>query len=193
MAKKQLWLLTGGNGAGKTTFYHSFLEKTGLPFINADKIAKGINPQNPEVISYQAAKLAAKLFNNMLTNGSSFVFETVFSHPSKIDFVALAKAHGFEIILVYIHLKNHTLNNARIAMRVEAGGHHVPDEKVQTRIPRTLENIKNTLPLVDIARFYDNSNTDHPYQTIAEIRQHKLTQQQNPLPTWAGVMLTGYL
>lgn len=129
----------------------------------------------------------------MLSNNSSFVFETVFSHPSKIDFVAEAKAHGFEIILIYIHLQTPSLNQARVAMRVEAGGHHVPDEKVQTRIPRTIENIKNTLPLTDIARLYDNSNTDIPYQTVAEIRQQNISQQQDPLPDWAKAMLKGYL
>ena len=101
----QLWLLAGGNGAGKSTFYHQFLEPLGIPFVNADIIAKKIFPKSPEERSYDAAKIAEKLRANLLQEARSFCFETVFSHPSKIDFVGHAKALGYEIILVFIHLE----------------------------------------------------------------------------------------
>lgn len=79
----------------------------------------------------------------------AFCFETVFSHSSKIDFVAQAKALGYKIILVLIHLDNVSLNQARIYQRVSEGGHSVPDEKVRSRVPRLLKLIKQTLPLCD--------------------------------------------
>lgn len=91
MHSKQLWLLAGGNGAGKSTFYHTQLEPLGFPFVNAAIIAEQIR-------------------KDLLQQGSSFCFETVFSHHSKIDFAVQAKTSGYEIILVFIHLENISLN-----------------------------------------------------------------------------------
>ena len=102
--RKQLWVLAGGNGAGKSTFYQTQLAPLGLPFINADILAKELYPQSAEEHSYDAAKLATEMRFRLLHEGRSFCFETVFSHPSKIDFVAQAKVLGYEIILVFIHL-----------------------------------------------------------------------------------------
>lgn len=112
---KQLWVLAGGNGAGKSTFYRCFLEMQGIKFVNADIIAKQIDKDNPEKFSYEAAAKAAKLRSSLLRKGVAFCFETVFSHPSKIDFIAEAKTFNYQTILVYIHLQNAALNLARIA------------------------------------------------------------------------------
>jgi hypothetical protein len=70
-----------------------------------------------------------------LQEGRNFYFETVFSHPSKIDFVAHAKALGYQIILVFIHLEPTALNKARVKQRTEEGGHTVPEDKIENRIP----------------------------------------------------------
>ena len=189
---KQLWLLAGGNGAGKSTFYQHFLAQTGLPFINADILAKGLDRENPEAISYKAAKLAEKLRLNLLRSGTSFCFETVFSHPSKIDFLAKAKSAGYEIILIYIHLETDQLNQARVSQRVAEGGHSVPSEKIISRIPRTMHYVSDALALVDIARFYDNSSHAQPFVSIASLTKGKL-QQFKTLPDWAKKMLVSYL
>jgi len=101
---KQIWLLAGGNGAGKSTFYLLFLAPRGIKLLNANLIAKEINPENPEKVSYEAANFVGRLLEDFLFQGISFCYETVFSHRSKIDFVAKAKAQGYKIILVYIHL-----------------------------------------------------------------------------------------
>ena len=95
MADQQLWLLVGGNGAGKSTFYHLALEPLGLPFVNADRLARLVYPEAPEAHSYAAAQLAEQQRNSLLLSGASFCFETVYSHPSKIDFAARAKALGY--------------------------------------------------------------------------------------------------
>lgn len=182
---KQLWMLVGGNGAGKSTFYQQALKPLGMPFINADLIAKELYPDNPEANSYQAARLAEQLRYEQLNEGNSFCFETVFSHPSKIDFVAHAKALGYEIILVLIHVQSPGLNQARVAQRVEAGGHHVPDDKVLSRIPRMLENVKATIPLCDQVRVLDNSRLDRPFLPVLTIKRGIKTLHQTPLPDWA--------
>jgi len=157
-SKKQLWLLTGGNGSGKSTFYEQFLAPTGLPLVNADILAKQLDSEQSEAASYKAAFLAGKLRTELLSTGNSFCFETVFSHPSKIDFVAEARTLGYEIILVYIHLQTDELNQARVAQRVQHGGHDVPTDKIINRIPRTMQYVREALPLVDKAKFYDNSS-----------------------------------
>lgn len=186
---KQLWLLTGGNGAGKSTFYELFLKPRGLPFINADLIARELYPAAPEQHSYDAARVAEVLRQELLASGSSFCFETVFSHPSKIDFVARAKALGYHIVLVFVHLAHPTLNLARVHQRVARGGHAVPDDKVLTRIPRTLNNLRAVLPLCNEVRLVDNSSADRPYAPVLTLREGVLIDACNPLPEWARGVL----
>jgi predicted ABC-type ATPase len=186
---KQLWLLAGGNGAGKSTFHRIFLAPRGIKLINADLIAKEINPETPEKVSYEAASLVARLLQDLLYQGFSFCLETVFSHESKIDFVAKAKALGYEIILVYIHLDNPHLNEARVHQRVTEGGHHVPANKIHSRIPRTMKHVSTLLPLVDEARLLDNSSQRNPFQQVAVLRKGRPVEIIKPLPIWAKGIL----
>ncbi len=186
---KQLWILAGGNGTGKSTFYRLFLAPRGITLINADLIAKEIDSENPEKVSYDAAHLAEQIRNDLLEQGISFCFETVFSHVSKIDFIAKAKSMGYEIILVYIHLSTVQLNEARVQQRVAEGGHNVPTEKIHTRIPRTMENIATVIQLVDEARLIDNSSRENPFQQVAIVRQGQCEKMVEPIPEWVKTIL----
>ncbi len=186
---KQLWLLAGGNGSGKSTFYRLYLEPQGVKFINADLIAREIAPENLQEASYKAAHLAQRLRDDFLFEGLSFCFETVFSHVSKVDFVAKAKALGYEIILVYVHLDTVELNEARVTQRVSEGGHNVPSDKIRNRIPRTMSNIKKIIPLVDSARLLDNSSFDNPFQQVAIVNHGRRIDLVFPLPQWAEEIL----
>ena len=190
---RQLWLLAGGNGAGKSTFYRTRLAPLGMSFVNADILARALFPDAPEMHSYDAALLAGKLRLKLLQEGCSFCFETVFSHPSKIDFVAQAKTLSYEIVLVFIHLEVDSLNQARVAQRVIEGGHDVPAGKVIKRIPRLLRYIKKVLPLCDHIRILDNSRADDPFRQVALIRAGQLEQRQELLPGWAETLLENYL
>lgn len=189
---KQLWLLAGGNGAGKSTFYRCALQPRGIALVNADNIARDIAPDGAEQASYAAAQLAEHLRYDLLSKGVSFCFETVFSHPSKIDFLARAKALDYEIILVFIHLENVELNKARVSQRVSEGGHAVPEEKIETRIPRTLIHIKAALPLVDEVHLLDNSRADQPLRRIASMKSGAVNADGD-LPLWAKDLLAVYL
>jgi predicted ABC-type ATPase len=187
--EKQLWVLAGGNGAGKSTFYHQYLSKYGIKFVNADLIARAMDLNHPERLSYEAATLATEMRENMIAQGESFCFETVFSHKSKIDFIAMAKAHRYTIILVYIHLTDPSLNEARVYQRTLEGGHDVPAEKIQSRIPRTIKNIKAALPLVDEAWILDNSSGRNRFQQIAIIKSCYCEKKVSPLPAWVMDLL----
>lgn len=190
---KQLWVLAGGNGAGKSTFYRTRLAQHQIPFINADVIAQELYPGKAEIHSYDAAKIAAAMRTKLLLEGKSFCFETVFSHPSKIDFLAQAKAYGYTITLVFIHLDDETLNQARVAQRVSEGGHSVPTEKINARIPRTLHNIKKALPLCDEVYVLDNASFNDPFKRVATIQQIDVSVHVDPLADWAKVLLSDYL
>lgn len=182
--RRQLWVLAGGNGAGKSTFYHLYLSGYGIPFVNADLIARDLNPENPEDVSYHAATLAGQIREDLISQGIFFCFETVFSHESKIDFLARAKANGYRIILVYIHLFDSRLNEARVKQRVSEGGHRVPTDKIHSRIPRTIQHIKAALSIVDEARILDNSSKEDPFKQIIEMKGGNYEAKVNPLPEW---------
>lgn len=184
MSTKQLWLLVGGNGAGKSTFFELFLEPKGLAFVNADRIARSLSPVGREDVSYDAAMIGERLRQDLVDRGRSFCFETVFSHPSKIDFVARAKALGYEIILVLIHLDDPSLNLARISQRVSEGGHDVPEGKVLSRLPRTLEHVTRAMTLADEVHLVDNSSSDEPFRRLAALRDGEVRLLTSPTPGW---------
>lgn len=189
---KQLWILAGGNGSGKTTFYNQYLAKYGIRFVNADLIARAIDYENAEDLSYQAATVAAKIREDLIAKGVSFCFETVFSHESKIDFIAQAKAHRYKIIMIYIHLSTSALNEARVRQRISEGGHSVPVKKIHARIPRTMKHIKTALALVDEARLLDNSLRDDPFRQIVVLRSGNCKELVSPLPAWVKELLSNF-
>ncbi|MFH1807688.1 MAG: AAA family ATPase [Pseudomonadota bacterium] len=184
MTEKQLWVLAGANGAGKSTFYDNFLAPKGLKFVNADSIAKKLAPEAPEAFSYEAAARAELLRRQLLDDGISFCFETVFSHPSKIDFLAEAKTRGYEVVLVYIHLELPELNAARVAQRVQQGGHSVPEKKIFSRIPRTMQHIRSALPLADEVYLLDNSSAVEPYKVVLHSKAGRISQLPAKVPDW---------
>lgn len=189
--RPQLWILVGGNGAGKSTYHRLSLEPLGLPFVNADLLARIVFAEAPEAHSYEAAQLAERQRYQLLEQGVSFCFETVYSHPSKIDFIAHAKALGYQVIMVLIHLESTDLNQARIAGRVSEGGHNVPADKVISRIPRLLDQVRASIPLVDVLRAYDNSSADDPFAPVFTITNGSLRLHREPLPAWAVALLAG--
>jgi len=189
--RPQLWILVGGNGAGKSTYHRLSLEPLGLPFVNADLLARIVFAEAPEAHSYEAAQLAERQRYQLLEQGVSFCFETVYSHPSKIDFIAHAKALGYQVIMVLIHLESTDLNQARIAGRVSEGGHNVPAEKVISTIPRLLDQVRTSIPLVDVLRAYDNSSADDPFAPVFTITNGSLRLHREPLPAWAAALLAG--
>ena len=189
--RPQLWILVGGNGAGKSTYHRIALEPLGLPFVNADLLARIVFAEAPEAHSYQAAQLAERQRYQLLEQGVSFCFETVYSHHSKVDFIAHAKALGYQVIMVLIHLESTDLNQARIAGRVSEGGHNVPADKVISRIPRLLDQVRASIPLVDVLRAYDNSSADDPFAPVFTITNGSLRLHREPLPAWAAALLAG--
>ncbi len=100
------YIIAGPNGAGKTTFAENFLpvEADCLNFINADLIARGIAPFNPESVALEAGKLFLKRMNAIVTNRKSFAFETTLSGLNYVEQIKKWKKIGYEVILYYLSL-----------------------------------------------------------------------------------------
>lgn len=151
--------------------------------------AKLVHPDAAEEHSDEAALLTEQQRNTLLLSGASFCFETMYSHPSKVDFTARAKALGYTVIMVLIHLEQAELNAARVAQRVQEGGHNVATEKLLKRIPRLLNQVKMAIPLCDEVRVLDNSSAEDPSRPLLTIKQGQVGYLQYPLPAWATQLL----
>jgi predicted ABC-type ATPase len=154
-----LHLIAGVNGAGKTTFYYRVLKEStpGAEFVNADEIARTQWPGLEEEHAAEAARLAGKRREELLEARLSFVAETVFSHPSKLELIETAKSRGFRVILYHVGVSSAELARARVDTRVETGGHSVPPDKVAARYERTQHLIPRAAQIAERTFVFDNS------------------------------------
>ena len=181
-----LVVLAGSNGAGKTTFYETFLEPRRLPFVNADRIAATLLPDSPNAVSLQAAEAARLMRKDIISRKQTFVMETVFSDRSgaKLNELRDAQQRGFAVVLIFIGIESPVLSEIRVQGRVGHGGHDVQREFIRDRFPRTLENLKRALQFVDVALLLDNSSAEQPYRWVATWRDGRAVQEAAVLPAW---------
>lgn len=162
-----LHVIAGPNGAGKTTFFERILQPaTGLPFINADWIARETWPQDPAAHAYQAAELASTRRGEFLADRRSFATETVFSHPSKVELLRTATSAGYRVYL-YVILIPVELAVRRVELRVDLGGHDVPVEKIRARFGRLWGLVRKAITLADETEVRDNSRAKAPFRLVA--------------------------
>lgn len=142
--------------------------------------------------SYLAAALSEWIRYKMFLSGSSFSFETVCSHPSKIAEIKNAKKLGYKIYLYFISVTDPFINLERVKLRVKCGGHDVPKEKIQTRYFRTMENLYRVFLLADRAFLFDNStqySADSSFTIFAEKYQNTLYLPSGTFPVWFNTYL----
>lgn len=165
---KQLHAVIGPNGSGKTTFVTEFLalEMPGYAYVNADEIAKARWPADSAAHAYEAAQVAAETRAHLIASGKSFIAETVFSHPSKLEEMRSAQEAGYQVVL-HVMLVPEELAVRRVAYRVQTGGHDVPEHKIRERYQRLWRLVAQAISLADRAVVYDNSQPAGPVK-IAE-------------------------
>ncbi len=160
----RLDLVVGPNGSGKSTFVRLTLaaNRPGVPFVNADMLAAQRWPDAAEAMrrASEAAELARTVREQLLADRREFIAETVASHPSKVDLVAQAAQVGY-YVAIHVVLVPEDLAVQRVARRVEAGGHAVPEDKIRARHQRLWTHVAAMVPLADAVEFYDNSG-DRP-------------------------------
>lgn len=144
MIQKTIIIIAGPNGAGKTTFARQFLpnEAGCTTFVNADLIAAGLSPFNPEKAAVKAGRLMLELLTELTQRGENFAFETTLSGRSYVRMIRQWRQQGFRVRLIFLTLASPEEAIARVAQRVAQGGHFVPDEIVRRRFAAGLRNFK---------------------------------------------------
>ena len=151
-------MIAGPNGSGKTSLTR-FLNQQGYDFgdyINPDDIAQSLTGTYEERVR-QAQALADLRRKDAISAGRSFSFETVFSHPSKLDDLQAARTAGFAVTLFFIALDDPAVNIERVRTRVALGGHDVPEDRIVARYLRTMSLLIEMVKRVDRAVIFDNT------------------------------------
>lgn len=159
MSKPTLYIIAGCNGAGKTTASYSVLPDLldCREFVNADEIAKGLSPFNPDSVAIEAGKLMLLRIELLLGQGKTFAIETTLATRSYAKLVARAKEKGYQVVLLFFWLSSPEIAIERVAKRVREGGHNIPTETIIRRYWLGLQNFFNIFtPIVDNWMFFDN-------------------------------------
>lgn len=184
-ARPTVFLIAGPNGAGKTTFFYTAIApKFTLPFINADEIQADAERSGDAIDAYEAARRANHLRNRLLRAGRSFATETVFSHPSKLEFLETAKAHGFRVVAFHIDVERADISVARVRHRVDEGGHGVAEEKIRTRYDRNKPLIRRAVLMADNGSVWDGSRLNLPPRLLLRFSLGRLLHAEATLPEW---------
>ena len=158
-----LYIIAGCNGAGKTTASMTILPKALLvrEFVNADEIAKGLSPFNPEGVAIEAGRLMLERIDCLIRRGESFSIETTLATRSYINLVRRAHSEGYQVHLIYFWLKSPELAMQRVAERVAHGGHNIPQDVIVRRYSAGISNLFNLfMNEIDSWMIYDNSDND---------------------------------
>jgi predicted ABC-type ATPase len=157
---KNLYIISGCNGAGKTTASYTVLPEVlhCKEFVNADEIAKGLSPFNPESVAIEAGRLMLQRIEDLLSKEESFSIETTLATKSYINLVRRAQEKGYTVRLLFFWLNSPDLALQRIAERVAKGGHNIPEPIVRRRYVAGICNLfRLFMSEVDSWEIYDNS------------------------------------
>lgn len=196
MTRPVFYLLAGPNGAGKSTLYRAAVASSLIPaeaeFVNADlyEAAQLQQIASPTKRSQMARQWADQRRADCLAAGQSFVSETVFSHPSKLELVVAAQDAGFAVVLLVVCVDDPRQLLARVRQREQEGGHSVPADRILARYPRTLAHLTLAVPQVELALLYDTTNPRNrvvqPPRLVARCRSGRVVwQDEAALPAWA--------
>ena len=164
MTEANLYIVAGCNGAGKTTASFTILPEIVQckEFVNADEIAKGLSPFQPEKVAFEAGRIMLNRINFLLDNNESFAFETTLSTRSYKNIINEAKEKGYTITLLFFWLQNVELAKERVKTRVSEGGHNIEPDVIERRYIKGIKNLFDIyLPIVDGALIFDNSIGKH--------------------------------
>jgi len=160
MSEKKIIIIAGPNGAGKTTFAEEFLPKeANCPiFINADLIAAGLAPFDPERAAFKAGRLMLAEIDEHSKLGESFAFETTLSGRGYARLIPAWRTDGYTVKLFFLRLDSPELAIARVRQRVREGGHNVPEQTIRRRFAAGLRNFEEIYqPIVSEWALYENS------------------------------------
>jgi predicted ABC-type ATPase len=158
--EKRILIIAGPNGAGKTTFAEEFLpnEANCPAFVNADLIAAGLSPFQPDAAAFAAGRLMLREIERHVRAGKSFAFETTLSGRHYATRIPRWQVAGYRVKLFFLRLASPELAIARVRQRVQAGGHDIPESVIQRRFQAGWLNFSDLYKqIVDEWALYDNS------------------------------------
>jgi len=166
---KNLYIVAGCNGAGKTTASFTILPDIldSSEFVNADEIARGLSPFQPEKVTIEAGKIMLARIKHLLNKNINFTFETTLASITYKDTVLKAQASGYNVTLLFFWLQTVELAKKRVAERVSEGGHDIESTIIERRYLSGIRNLFDIyLPIVNDVFIFDNSEGKH--ELIAE-------------------------
>ena len=161
MPDKNLYIIAGCNGAGKTTASFTILPEilNCREFINADEIARGLSPFQPEKASVEAGRIMLHRIDELLLQGVDFAFETTLSTRSYTGRIKDAQSKGYFVTLLFFWLDRISLAKERVEIRVSEGGHNIPADVIERRYHRGIKNLFELyMPICDKTMIWDNSH-----------------------------------
>lgn len=186
--KPVLLVVAGPNGSGKTTITEQLRRESwsdDTEYLNPDDVARErFGDWNSPQAVLDAARWVEARREQLLAEGKGIAFETVFSSPGKLDFVARARAAGYFVRLFFVGTSSPTINGARVTARVLAGGHSVPIEKIISRYAKSMSNLALALELADRVYVYDNSVDAQDASLCARAVNGSLRKVYRELPQW---------
>lgn len=163
MSEPKILIIAGPNGAGKTTFAREFLpnEADCPQFVNADLIAAGLSPFNPDLAAVRAGRVMLQTIHALTRARESFAFETTLSGQGYAQHIPRWREAGYRVTIFFLSLPSAEMAIARVAERVRQGGHDVPEAVIRRRFASGLRNFESTYrPAVDAWVIYDNSGNE---------------------------------
>jgi predicted ABC-type ATPase len=180
MKEKNIYIIAGCNGAGKTTASYTILPEIldCKEFVNADEIAKGLSPFQPEKVAFEAGRIMLERIETLLKSNENFAFETTLATKTYRQKLLKAIKDGYNVKLLFFWLPTVEMAIDRVAIRVSEGGHNIPKPIIVRRYKRGIENLfKIYLPLCNEWMIFDNSETDA--EIIAEGKISGITKVYN--------------
>ena len=153
-------IIAGPNGAGKTTFAREFLPAEGNcpAFINADLIAEGLSPFQPEAMAVEASRLMLDRVRHMVAQREEFAVETTLAGRAYLRMVREWQSVGYQVDLMFLQLPSAELAVERVRQRVAQGGHNIPEPDIRRRFDRGIENFHHRYRnIVDTWQVFDAS------------------------------------
>lgn len=178
MQDKKLYIISGCNGAGKTTASFNILPDllNCKEFVNADEIARGLSPFQPEKVSIEAGRLMLKRIEELLNSNQDFSFETTLSTKSFINTIEKAKSKGYYITLIFFWLESVELAKDRVHKRVMEGGHNIEPDVIERRYKVGIKNLFHLYSnKVDSLLIFDNSRPESELIAEKEIESESFT------------------
>ncbi|WP_434978998.1 zeta toxin family protein [Daejeonia sp. YH14] len=164
MKEKNLYIIAGCNGAGKTTASFTILPEIleCKEFVNADEIAKGLSPFQPEKVSFEAGRIMLNRIEELFEQNENFAFETTLATKTYKQKILQAQKNGYNTTLLFFWLKNTDLAKERVRIRVQEGGHNIPEDVIERRYLNGITNLFEIyLPIMDQVLIFDNSEGKH--------------------------------